>query len=154
MQRFFALFTSLFHRPRADEHDGSADDPLHRTGEMDGEEPEFVRAVNISKGVTVASRVLWAGTSAERRKGLLGRDGLSPDEGMYIVPTQWIHMFGMRFPIDVAFLGEDGKVLHIHHGLRPNRLSRIVWRAEGALELAAGLLRETNTEVGDLIQFE
>jgi uncharacterized membrane protein (UPF0127 family) len=114
----------------------------------------LVRAVNVSKGVIVAEKVLWAGTSAERRKGLLGRDGISRNEGMYIVPTQWIHMFGMRFPIDVAFLSADGTVLHIHHQLKPNRLSRPVWRAEGALELAAGVLRESNTEVGDRIEFE
>jgi uncharacterized membrane protein (UPF0127 family) len=115
---------------------------------------EYVSVVNISKGVTIASKVIWAGTSETRRRGLLGRDALAADEGMYIVPTQWIHMFGMRFPIDVAFLAADGKVLHIHHKLKPNRLSRPVWRAEGALELAAGILQETNTEVGDIIQFE
>ena len=113
---------------------------------------DVVRAVNVTRDMVVAARVIWAGSGETRRRGLLDHDSLGADEGMYIVPTQWIHMFGMKFPIDVAFLAEDGRVLHIHHGLKPYRLSRIVWRAEGALELAAGTLRSTGTAVGDVIE--
>jgi uncharacterized membrane protein (UPF0127 family) len=113
-----------------------------------------LQAVNVSKGATiVACRVEWAGTSAQRRRGLLGRNGLDPEEGMYLAPCEWIHTFFMRFPIDVAFLARDGRVLAIHHGLKPNRLSKIVLRAQGVLELSAGRLRETETDVGDVIQF-
>jgi uncharacterized membrane protein (UPF0127 family) len=149
---FFSLWKRRKHENgRIDGGGGSRAEQVH---EFDDGATDFVRAVNVSKGLTIATKVIWAGTSAARRKGLLGRDSISRDEGMYIVPTQWIHMFGMRFPIDVAFLSEDGKVLHIHRELKPNRLSRPVWRAEGALELAAGVLRESNTEVGDRIEFE
>lgn len=108
-------------------------------------------AVNATRGTVVATHVQWAGTSDERRRGLLGRQRINRHEGIYIVPTQWIHMFGMRFPVDVAFLASDGRVLHIHHRLLPNRLSRIVWRAEGALELKAGTLARSKTTVGDTI---
>jgi len=113
-----------------------------------------LQAVNVSKGARiVACRVEWAGTSAQRRRGLLGRDGMDPEEGMYLAPCEWIHTFRMRFPIDVAFLARDGRVLALHHNLKPNRLSRIVLRAQGVLELSAGRLRATDTEVGDIIQF-
>ena len=112
-------------------------------------------ARNLSKNnVIIASRVTWAGTSAERRRGLLGRDSLAPDEGLYLTPCEWIHTFGMRFPIDVAFLGRDGRVLGINHSLKPKRLSKLVFRAEGVLELAAGRLQETQTCVGDMISLE
>ena len=59
----------------------------------------------------------------------------------------------MRFPIDVVFLARDGRVLALHHSLKPNRPSKIVLRAQGVLELSAGRLRATDTEVGDIIQF-
>ena len=111
-----------------------------------------VLAYNVTKNRLLASRIEWAGTSRERTRGLLGREDIQRNEGMYIVPTQWIHMFGMRFPIDVAFVDSAGKVLHVHHELQPNRLSRMVLRAEGALELRAGVLRETGTDVGDVIE--
>jgi uncharacterized membrane protein (UPF0127 family) len=111
-------------------------------------------AVNVSKGdVVLAGRVEWAGTSAERKRGLLGRDSLDPQEGIYIVPCKMIHMFGMKFAIDVAFLDANGVVLRVHHGLKPNRLSRLVFRADGVLEIAAGRLMDTGTEVGDTIEF-
>lgn len=112
-------------------------------------------ARNRSKGdVVLASRVLWAGTSAERRRGLLGRESLDPDEGVYVVPCEWIHTFGMRFPIDVAFLHRDGRVLSVHHSLKPYRLSKLIFRADGVLELAAGRLEATRTSVGDVISLE
>lgn len=111
----------------------------------------WYQAYNETNGTVIASRISWAGTSDERRRGLLGRTHLDRDEGVYIVPTQWIHMFGMRFPIDVAFLASDGRVLHMHHGLKPNRLSRLVWKAEGALELAEGALHAADVSPGDII---
>ncbi len=112
-----------------------------------------LQAVNLSKeGTIIARRVEWAGTSAQRRRGLLGRTGLDPEEGMYIIPCQWIHTFRMQFPIDVAFLAKDAHVLAVHHSLKPNRVSKIAFRAEGVLELSAGKLRVTNTEVGDIIE--
>jgi len=114
----------------------------------------FLQVVNVSKdGVLVAPRVAWAGTSAERRRGLLGRSSLSTGEGIYLAPCEWLHTFGMRFPIDVAFLSAEGRVLALHHGLKPNRISKIVLRAAGVLELPEGTLSITNTEIGDSVQF-
>ena len=113
-----------------------------------------MKALNKTRGALLADRLEWAGTSETRRKGLLGRTAFAQGEGIYIVPTQWIHMIGMKFPIDVAFLDRQGKVLAIHHGLKPNRFSRIVLRADGALELPEGTLAETGTENGDRIVFE
>jgi len=114
-----------------------------------------MQAVNVSQGgEIVARRVECAETSAQRRKGLLGRSQMDPDEGLYIVPCEWIHTFGMRFPIDVAFLAADGRVLTVHHCLKPNRLSKIAFRAEGVLELPAGRLRATGTARGDVIDFQ
>lgn len=144
--------------PRAMSHrfrnSGGGDDSPGSTGQHPEEETQLVRAINVTTDTLVASHVEWAGTSQARRRGLLGRDHLEPNQGMYIVPTQWIHMFGMRFPIDVAFLDGDGRVLWIHHVLKPNRLSRLVWRAEGALELAPGTLARSGTEVGHVIELE
>ena len=50
-----------------------------------------------------------------RRKGLLGRSGLADDEGLWI-PTSSIHMFGMRFAIDVVYADREGRVLKLVAG--------------------------------------
>jgi uncharacterized protein len=113
-----------------------------------------LKVINTTKGnIIIAEHIEWAGTGARRRRGLLGREALDCMAGVYLIPCEWIHTFGMHFPIDVAFLSPAGRVLAVYHGLRPNRLSRIVLRAEGVLELSAGRLRATNTEVGDQVQF-
>ena len=111
-----------------------------------------MRVLNQTKGVELGDRIEWAGSSGSRRKGLLGRESLEPGEGLYLVPCQWIHMFGMKIPLDIVFLHRNGHILHVHHGLKPNRLSRLVWRADGVLELPAGTLQSTATEVGDHIE--
>jgi len=132
-------------------HRASATRSIHAVS--DDAALDIVRSVNVTRGTVIADRVVWA-TGAAKRRGLLGRMHLDMCEGMYLVPCQWIHMFGMRFPIDAAFLGRDGRVLYVHHALPPNRLSRLVLRAEGVLELAAGALRASGTEVGDLVELQ
>lgn len=113
-----------------------------------------LHAHNRTRDVRIADRVEWAGSSGSRRKGLIGRDRFEPGEALYIVPCQWVHMFGMRFAIDVAFLARDGRVLHVHYGLKPGTISKLVWRADGVLELPAGTLERTGTAVGDVVTIE
>jgi len=48
---------------------------------------------------------------AERSRGLLGRDGI--ETGLVLDPASSVHTFGMRFPIDVAYVGRDGRVLAV-----------------------------------------
>jgi hypothetical protein len=115
---------------------------------------QLLQVVNASKdGKIIAHKVAWAGSSAERRRGLLGRISLNAEEGIYIAPSEWVHTFGMRFPIDIAFLSSRGQILAVHHRLKPNRFSKFVLRAKGVLELSEGALRLTNTEIGDVVQF-
>ena len=121
---------------------------------MDDSPRQFFQVVNVSKdGAIIARKVAWARSSSGRRMGLLGRGSLRTDEGIYLSPCEWLHTIGMRFPIYVALISASGLVLAVHHGLKPNRLSKIVLRAEGALELSDGNLRVTNTEIGDAVEF-
>src|SRR5919112_3019900 len=58
-----------------------------------------------------------------RMRGLLGRDGLEPGTGMLIDSAPSVHMFFMRFPIDVVFLDRDWRVVGVRHELRPWRVA-------------------------------
>ena len=83
-------------------------------------------------------------------RGLLGRSGLEPGSGMLIDSAPSVHMFFMRFPIDVVFLDRDRKVVGVRHGLRP-------WRVAGArgavaaLELPAGAAAAAAVEEGHVL---
>jgi uncharacterized membrane protein (UPF0127 family) len=70
-------------------------------------------------------------------RGLLGRHGLAPDEGMLFRPAGSIHMFFMRFPIDVVFCDADLTVLKVVPNLQPWRLAG-AWGAKVTIELAVG----------------
>ncbi len=108
---------------------------------------------NRTRGSTVAVRVHVADTPGSRRVGLLKHQTLAPGEGLWIYPTQAIHTFGMRFPIDVAFLDRRLRVKRVYHGLVPYRLTSLVWGAKSVLELPSGSLAVTGTTVGDELQF-
>jgi uncharacterized membrane protein (UPF0127 family) len=66
----------------------------------------------------VCERGVLAVTAWTRSKGLLGRSGLDPDEGLWIQPTGSIHMWFMRFAIDVVYADKEGRVLKLVRGIR------------------------------------
>ena len=82
-----------------------------------------------------------------RMRGLLGRDGLSPGEGMLITKSGSIHTAFMRFPIDAVFLDRDLRVRKVVAAIPPFRAAA----ARGArhvLELGAGEAARTGIVVG------
>jgi hypothetical protein len=87
-----------------------------------------------------------------RMRGLLGRDGLDPGGGMLIDASPSVHMFFMRFPLDVVFLDRDRKVVRVVANLRPWRVAG-ARRAAAALELPAGAAAAAGLEVGDILVF-
>ena len=58
-------------------------------------------------------------------------------------------MLGMRYPIDVAFLDADNRVVATYPNLRPARMTGYHRNASAALELPAGILARTGTCIGD-----
>jgi uncharacterized membrane protein (UPF0127 family) len=97
--------------------------------------------------------VQLANDSASRNKGLLGRQSMDADEGLWIVPCPMIHTFFMRFPIDVVFLDRQLKVRRVMEDLKPWRLSPWVFSAHSVLELAGGSLKGRVT-VGDVLEIK
>ncbi len=108
---------------------------------------------NRSQNTVLAGKAEKTLSARERMKGLLGRDGLGDDEGLYITPCTSIHSFFMRFVFDAAFLDKQNRVLHCIHRMKPWRLSKLVPSAAGVLELPAGKLDATGTRVGDILEF-
>ena len=71
-----------------------------------------------------------------RLRGLLCRARApGPRTGLWLSPCRAVHTIGMRYCIDVAFIGADGRVLRLARNVRPGRM---VWcrRAVSVVELA------------------
>ena len=108
-------------------------------------------AVNTSNGRKLAEKVLQAETLSERMRGLLGRSTLPVGEALLLDPCRAIHTAGMRFPIDVLFLDRADRVVRAAERIPPRRLMVMAWRARRVLELPAGAIASTGTEVGQRI---
>ena len=89
----------------------------------------------------------------ERMVGLLGRTTLLPGEALVITRCQQIHMFFMRFAIDVIFVDRNDKVVGLVERIRPFTMSRIFWQANRAIELPTGRISQTHTALGDQLDF-
>lgn len=84
----------------------------------------------------------------------MGRRSLAPGHGLLISPSNGVHTFWMRFSIDVLFLDREHRVLSVYGNLRPFRVTSLNWKASTVLELPAGTIAATGTQVGDVLQFD
>ena len=109
--------------------------------------------IRLERGPVVCERGVLAVTAWTRSKGLLGRSGLDPDEGLWIQPTGSIHRWFMRFAIDVVYADKEGRVLKLVRGIRPWRMSACRG-AKVALELPVGAIDRAGVEVGDHLVIE
>ena len=105
-------------------------------------------------------------TPATRARGLSGRDALAPSRAMWFdmgrsaPATFW--MSGMRFPIDIVWVDDGLRVLHVTHeapvpqdGVSSADLPRYTPGDVGVryvLEINAGLARELGIEPGVLVR--
>jgi uncharacterized membrane protein (UPF0127 family) len=103
--------------------------------------------IRTESGEVVCSRCELAESPFRRMRGLLGRDGLEPGEGMLISPCPSVTTFFMRFAIDVVFLDRDRQIVKVIDSLRPWRNAG-ARRAHAALELPAGAARSLGLEPG------
>jgi uncharacterized membrane protein (UPF0127 family) len=110
-----------------------------------------LRVENSTRGTVLATRMEVADTSPKRNKGLLGRNGLFPGEGLWILPCDAIHTIGMRFPIDLIYLDRKNQVKKLVSAVPPWRLSACL-PAHSILELPAGTIRQTLTCAGDTLE--
>ncbi|HVO31366.1 MAG TPA: DUF192 domain-containing protein [bacterium] len=104
---------------------------------------------NQTRNVVVSEKTRVADTMGTRMVGLLSSSGLAEEEGLWIEPCNSIHTWFMRFTIDALFLDREGTVLRAVERMKPWRLTWIVRRAAGVLELPEGRISRTGTKVGD-----
>ena len=104
---------------------------------------------NETRGVVLAEQERWAVTPGARARGLLDTEHLSQGEALVISPCNSVHMFGMRYPIDVLFVDRDGFVVRAIENLQPMRMTRVYFRARRVVELPPGVIAASGTLAGD-----
>ena len=92
-----------------------------------------------------------ANTFWTRFKGLQFQKKPIVKEGLFITKCNSIHMFFMRFPIDVVFLNQSNQVVKVVPHLKPWRIVSPVDGATSTLELPIGTIEDRYISVGDTI---
>ncbi|WP_440553997.1 DUF192 domain-containing protein [Streptomyces sp. SCPE 10] len=96
-----------------------------------------------ARDITVPLEI--AASYRARTRGLLGRTSL--DGAMLLSPANSVHTFGMRIPIDVAYLDRRLTVLSVRT-MRPGRLGLPRPRARHVLEAEAGAMAGWGVRAG------
>jgi len=58
----------------------------------------------------------------------------------------------MRFPLDLVYLDDHSRVVHLEKGVKPWRFAVVKLRAASVLELPPGTIQSSGTRVGDKIE--
>ena len=94
-----------------------------------------VSITEITTEFTIRARV--ADTFLTRLVGLLTSPPPKPGEGLLLERCSAVHMFFMRYALDVVFLDGSNRIVGIESELGPFRISRSYPSAKRALEVAA-----------------
>jgi len=113
-----------------------------------------VRVRNTTRGLYLAERAGMATNVLTRFRGLMLRKTLPEGEGLVLIPGGQIHMFFMLIALDVIHADRQGNILRMVHGIKPWRLGPMVRKCRMVIELPAGTLARTGTEVGDILALE
>lgn len=113
--------------------------------------------VRTADGRQIAGRGRLARGVWHRFRGLMGvsPERFPPDSALVIDPCSSIHMFFMRFPIDVLYVDRDNRVVRVQEDLKPWRIGPVYTRgAKYVVELPAGTVESSGVEVGDRLVIE
>ena len=114
---------------------------------------KYLRVRNVTRGTDLGQKVRVASSLLDRTIGLLLTPVLREGEGLWLSPCKSIHTFFMRYPIDVLFIDREGTVVH-QQTYTPWRVSGWKAKSNGTLELSAGVLARTGTQVGDRLDMK
>jgi protein-S-isoprenylcysteine O-methyltransferase Ste14/uncharacterized membrane protein (UPF0127 family) len=112
------------------------------------------QARGASSGVVFADRLRVAETHWTRLKGLLGTRRLERGEGLWIRPCRQVHMIGMRYPVDLAFLDDEHRIVRAIAAIPPGKISPRVGAATSVIELPAGTLAGAGLAEGARVEIE
>ena len=118
---------------------------------------KIVRVSNLTRQVVVCDKCGIANNIFTRVRGLLGRKSLEVGEGLLIVPCPSIHMFGMKFSLDVVFLTQENIVTDFVENIEPGKLyvaQNNFGKAYAALEISPGVIAGTGLQRGDEFRIE
>lgn len=107
--------------------------------------------INKKNNEMLANKVIISDRFLSRLMGLMFKKKLQKNSSMLIYPCNSVHTFFMKFPIDIVFLSKEYEVLYVIENMLPGKMSPFIRNAKSVLELPSGVIEETKTKKGDLL---
>jgi hypothetical protein len=110
---------------------------------------KHITIINETRGQTLAERCDVANTFLTRGRGLLGRSALEEGAGLLLYPSASIHMFFMKFSIDVLFVDAADYIVGLRADVPPGLPYVGARGARYVIELPVGTIAHSGSDVGD-----
>lgn len=111
-----------------------------------------MRLENATRATWLATKATHAITPEAKARGLIGRTEFKPGEGILLSNCTAVTTAQIPFPIDVLFITRSGHVAGLLSNVQPGtRVRAIAPAAYSVIELPAGMIQATATQIGDRI---
>jgi uncharacterized protein len=104
---------------------------------------------NQTRETFLSLSVTAADTIFARLRGFIGRLKLGSDEGIWLVPSRGVHTVGVLVPLDLIYLDENYRVIHLIEHFPIFRIAPLRIQAESVLELPTHTIYSSQTQPGD-----
>ncbi len=95
------------------------------------------------------ANIKLADTFGGRCRGLMFYQAMPGVAGIILYPCNFVHLFWMRFPLDLVYINRNREVLLIRENISPNRIGPYIKDAYFVLETEAGSLAGKNIRKGE-----
>ena len=107
---------------------------------------------NLSRHTRLIDRGRIANSFWTRFRGLTFVRHLEPGEGLLITYTNSIHTHFMFMPIDVLYVNKQNVIVDLSRCMKPWRMALPRPKARYIVELPAGSVAKTGSQIGDQLQ--
>jgi uncharacterized membrane protein (UPF0127 family) len=104
---------------------------------------------NQTRETFLSLSVTAADTIFTRLRGFIGRLKFGCDEGIWLVPSRGVHTVGVLVPLDLIYLDENYRVIHLIEHFPIFRIAPLRIQAESVLELPTHTIYSSQTQPGD-----
>ena len=113
-----------------------------------------MKIINQTRNIILADKARSADSFLSRLVGLLNCSGLDQGEALVLSPSNSIHSFFMRFTFDAIFLNRAQEVIALIPRFKPFRISQVYFNAISTIELPAGTIQASKTQLKDEIKIQ
>src|SRR3989338_2091182 len=105
---------------------------------------------NLTKGKRSNVKVVFLKGLKEKSLGAINKNS----DAVFLIETRFgIHTFFMYHLLDIVVLDRKGKIVKVRESLKPNRLFFWNPRYSYIIEAPAGLIKELELDLGNILRF-